>query len=379
MNPPDIASPDSNLDVTENVADASRLSWFRVTRNLLFFLVAFYVVACLLTPAQSLDPVLNAKLDYYREHKDEFDLVFLGSSRIYRCFDSRVFDEAMSDHGHAIRSFNFGLSYLRAHEMDVLVDKILAMNSSRLKYVAVELMSWDPTILENIAKHDRTIEWHTPSETLAAMRTISLIDAPLDKKIEWWSTHASNFCAKYTNHGGATRLLKLIGTPPDEYNWHWKMIERGHGFIALDDERDPTYAEQRRYFLEEDVPMRGRGKVRMYDLFVEQVNEIPAENSVAGRLDRFNVAAQLGQQRRIQLRNIAPIYVVPNVRYGTPELNLLKSAKHLDNVFTYNRPEKYPTLYDRDNYWDRGHTNRRGAAEFSKIFAADMARLLDEQ
>ncbi len=353
------------------------LSFVRGLRNIALFLVAFGVVTCFLVPPQSLDVVLRAKLDYFKQHKDEFGIVFLGTSRVYRCFDARLFDQEIAGYGHRLRSFNFGLPYHRAHEIDVFVDELLAMQPQRLKHVAIELMSWDPTILEKIATHDRTIHWHTPSQTISACRTIWLVDAPLAKKIEWWSTHLSNFCAKYTNHGGATRWISLANEHPGEYQWRKRMIERHSGFIALDDERDPAYAGRRQYFRNAFVPMDGRGEVRLYELFLEQVAEIPEENAVLGTLERFNLTAQLHQQTKIKRQGIKPIYVLPNVRFGTPDLNELRDRDLLEDVLTYNHPQQYPAIYIRDNYWDRGHLNKQGAAEFTRLFAKDMAKLME--
>jgi hypothetical protein len=41
----------------------------------------------------------------------------------------------------------------------------------------------------------------------------------------------------------------------------------------------------------------------------------------------------------------------------------------LEHSFTFNHPTQFPDLYRRDRYFDRGHLNRRGAGEFSRLLA----------
>ena len=48
----------------------------------------------------------TAKLEDFEKHKDEYDLIFLGSSQLYRHVDPVLFDKAFAEAGHPIHSFN---------------------------------------------------------------------------------------------------------------------------------------------------------------------------------------------------------------------------------------------------------------------------------
>src|SRR5262245_19965519 len=61
---------------------------------------------------------LRAKYDWYRDHKDEFDGVFIGSSRVFRGFDPLVVDGELATRGVPARTFNLGVGGMVTFEMD---------------------------------------------------------------------------------------------------------------------------------------------------------------------------------------------------------------------------------------------------------------------
>ena len=330
----------------------------RILSVALFF-ITFLGVCWLLRPGYTEDATLRAKVEYFRQHKDEFDFLFLGSSRIYRCFNSKEFDQHLAAAGIKNRSYNIAFQYHRPHEMNVLLREILASKPKRLKFVAVELMDWNPTILSAMRSHDRTPAWHTPRETWAACWTIAAAKEPLEKKIQWWTIHLSNLVARSINHGGGSRWLRQRFSAKSDEREHQRLLkkmERGDGFVALDDETEEVYAMRYNRFREQ-----------FWEIFWEQVQVIPDKNQQAGTLDHFNLAAQLDQQKVIQEAGAGALFVIPTVRQGTPVMNQL--SRHVDHFMSYNHPLKWPHLYRRNRYWDRRHMNRRGASEFTKVFA----------
>jgi len=332
-----------------------------VIRNLVLFVVTFVAVSAGLRPSYTTDKTLRAKVDYFRQHKDEFDFVFFGSSRIYRCFDSKHFDRQVSATGMPMKSYNFAFQYHRPHEMNQLIAAVLASKPKRLKTIAVELMNWNPTILAAMRTHDRTPAWHTLAESISACQTIWRAKEPFEKKIQWWTIHASNCVARWINHGGGTRWIEQHFDDPKEHTRLLAKMERGNGFVALDAETEEVYAMRFRRFRE-----------FFWDIFYKQVLMIPQKNREQGTLRHFNLSAQLAQQTMIQQSGVRALFVIPTVRQGTPVMNQL--ADHLDHFFSYNHPLRWPHLYRRDRYWDRRHMNQLGAKEFSEVFAAEFVR-----
>jgi hypothetical protein len=74
---------------------------------------------------------LDEKLRYFTEHKDEFDLLFVGSSATFRNYVPRVVDAELAAEGLEITSFNFGVVGFRSFETDFMVKWILAQHPAR--------------------------------------------------------------------------------------------------------------------------------------------------------------------------------------------------------------------------------------------------------
>jgi hypothetical protein len=336
----------------------TRTHFARVALNLLLAFVAFVGVSRFFVPSWTQDEVLEAKLEHFRQHKDEYDLVFFGSSRVLRAFAPNEFDGELTKRKRAVRSFNFGIGHMRAHETDALIERVLALHPQRLKWVLVEVMEWTPTILNRMQNHDRTIDWHTPRQTMSACRSIWRSDRPFDAKLQWIGTHWAHMAAKYTSYGDGYRRFSSPFLSEERHQAWRGVIDRSRGFISLDQERDWRYAGRRREFIE-----------KYFDVFAEQVRQIDSTNREPGHLGRFSLAAQRHQQQAIRDAGVLPIFVIPNLRWGTPSLNRLFQDGHLEHGLTFNHPSKFPNLYRRDRYFDRGHLNRRGAGEFSRLLA----------
>lgn len=344
--------------------------------NLAAFLLAFAAVARVLTPSVSTDRVLRAKLDHFQQHKDEYDLVFFGSSRIYRAFDPQVFGREMASRGRPLRAFNFGVGPMRPHELNAVIRRALATRSARPRWVMVELVDWEPTFYENMSEDPRTIDWHDLRETWSACRTEWLVDRPTGEKVDRpagdklirCGTHLSRMAEKHTNWGqGPRRIREWFGDDPLQASTR-RVVAAGDGFVAIDDETGAYYESRRRQFL-----------AKYFHPFLRKIKKIPAEQRQPATLENFNVAATSRQQAAIRAAGAEPIYVVPNLRDGTPVLHRLARDGVISNFIALNDPEELPELYEPDHYFDRGHLNRRGAELFSAELARRFADWLEER
>lgn len=339
----------------------------RWSGNLAAFLLAFAVVAGVLTPSAPSDRLLRAKLDHFRQHKDEYDLVFFGSSRVYRAFDPDAFGREVEGRGRQLRAFNFGIGAMRPHEMNAVIRRVQATKPARLRWVLVELMHWQPTILEGMSESPRTIDWHDPHETWSACRTEWLTELPTAEKLTRCGTHLSLMAAKYANWGQGPRRIDQFERDRAQASTR-PVVAEGDGFVAIDDETGSYYEGRRKTFL-----------TKYLDVFLAQIEEIPAGQRQPATLESFNLAATARQQAAIRAAGAEPIYVVPNLRWAAPVLHRLARDGMISNFIALNDPESLPELYVADHYFDRGHLNRRGAELFSVELARRFADWLDER
>lgn len=323
------------------------------------FCGAFWVVSGWFSPDFTEDRQLQAKRVHFSDHAAEYDAVFLGSSRIYRAFSSPVFNEHLpADNG--LRVFNLAVGMMRPHELNATLEWVVSQPGAAPRVVFIELMDWSPVLHPGMENHDRTIAWNHLLETFSAYRTAwrQEADSSEDRRERWRVINACTVaCLKhYTGFGQGVRWWR--GRNLDAEAHLVKVMAYADGFVAFDQETGQSYQQRRTEFLERDLP-----------IFHRQIAQIDQTNAQPGDLQHFNLQAQLQQQAWLERRGITVIYVLPNLRWGTPDLNQLRDRNLLHQVWTFNHPSSFPTLYAQEHYFDRGHLNRRGAEEFSRLMA----------
>jgi hypothetical protein len=333
-----------------------------VLRNFVCFAIGFLVISISLRPAYTNGWLLTVKQRHLEETIHEYDAIFIGSSRIYRAFDPNQFADLTSKQGQQLNAYNFGVPGLRPHEMQLQLDNIVAAKPRKLKYVLIELMEWYPPILNDLKNSDRTVHWHTLGNTVSAIQTVWLQKISLSKRLDQSLVHADRWLKRFTNYGrGLQRIAQLNALPVQT-----TTLKRQHGFVSTDQERGPYFDRRRETFLK-----------KYRDVSLKQIAEIDAKNRETGSLEEFPLNALLKQQRKLKRAGLTPIYVLPNVRWGTPGLHLLKSQEHLDNILIFNLRSEYPELYVEEHYFDRGHLNAKGASHFTRLLADQLSSLLN--
>jgi hypothetical protein len=81
---------------------------------------------------------LEAKWTDFERTADEFDIVFLGTSRVERHIDPRVVDATFAELGVQVRSYNLGLPKMSVLEGAELIRRIERRRPRRLKLVIME-------------------------------------------------------------------------------------------------------------------------------------------------------------------------------------------------------------------------------------------------
>lgn len=331
-----------------------------VVVNAILFLLAFTTVTRLVSPGFTEDRVLQAKRDHLDQHLDGYDAIFLGSSRVYRAFSPPQMNAHLEPE-QRLSIFNYAVGSMRPHELNGVLDDLLRRRPKRLKLVFIELMDWNPTILEGMQDHDRTVRWHSLSETWRALQTIGKSDQEVADKFEAANVNVVAMLKHYTNYGEGVRWF--VGRNRVRAARLEAVMAYADGFAAFDQETASFYAERRREFLERDL-----------DIFREQILRIDEINHESAELTHFNVSSIEAQQQELERAGIEVVYVIPNLRWGTPDLNQLGTDGIVKQLWTFNHPSRFPELYIEEHYFDRGHLNRRGSEEFSRVLAERYVR-----
>jgi hypothetical protein len=300
---------------------------------------------------------LEDKLRHFAVHGDEYDVIFVGSSRIERGVVPPVFDAELAARGRPLRSFNFGVAGMEAHEANALMRRMLASEPARLRWVVVELEGWDP-VLENENRFKRrAVFWHDAAETWSALRSTAALEAPLAARADLASTHLLHFAARLLALGRGPDAVRSLArtagqTSPD--------LERWQGFKPYT-ESSYRYNPLRKHFL--DHPDDYREAIRRLE---------DGAGVAASPADVAAVRAQVAMIRRVGRRSV---HLVPPSPRAVPRL-----AEHVPALLAFNRPRDYGELFAVDQRFDHEHLTQEGAERFTRLLAARFAaEVLDEE
>lgn len=304
---------------------------------------------------------MDVKLDAFERRKDEFSLVFLGSSRTMRGFVPELFDARVAEHGLELRSFNLGVPGARVTEMIYLLERLRELRPAKLRYVFV-----DPEDFEQI--HDTRnvlaqsgIIWHDPATTWLLTR--HMLDTGFGGArrnailFDHWRACAFNAL----NVGRTARWVNAaLGRRVDPGFVADSLGERGDGHTALFDEQD-TLAKRRRRF------ERGRAE---YETLVERYSEQrpppgPAPAQFAELVERI--------QTLVRELGATPVFVIQPALSWQWDLIKLAEAGQVELLLRYDDPALHPELFAHEQRFDSRHLNDDGAALFTRRLADDFA------
>lgn len=341
-------------------------------------LLAFCAVCPVLTAllerwapgARVADEVPRAKFRHFARAADDYELVFIGSSRVYREFVPSLFDAELLRHGRNTRSFNFGMQGMRHPEMRYIAQWILRRRPAALRWLVIELTG---EMTESLGRHlheenplsDRVIAWHTPALSWLVTSAFLAGDFPAADKWRALGTHALHLAYRFTNTGtGIPAGTRLLGyDPPQAFDYG-----QTGGHVSLDAE-GRTRADL----------------LRRHEAFLADPGDFEAELDALLRReappapDPHLVASLLALVAEIQAAGVEPVFVImpPHWREGVGAFTDTQTHG-LPTLFPYNDPERFPDFYDRRNLYNLRHLNEHGARLFTRRFARDFAqRCLD--
>ena len=114
--------------------------------------VTTFLITCVglhaVLPFPEIDGGVSEKFRFFSAHKDEFDTLFIGSSRIYFQISPAIFDRVTRESGLPTHSFNFGIGGMYLPESSYLLEQILNLKPRNLRWVFIEYdelqTKWSP-------------------------------------------------------------------------------------------------------------------------------------------------------------------------------------------------------------------------------------------
>ena len=333
-----------------------------------------FLIACVglhtVLPFPEIDDGVSQKFRFLSAHKDEFDTLFIGSSRVYFQISPAIFDRVTRESGTPTHSFNFGIGGMYLPESAYLLEQILNLKPRNLRWIFIEY-------------DELQTKWST--ENQSSRRALYWAD---------WK-RVSLLLRKLTDAGtgplwlpNPAKLREIILGQKDEKNTRSLLT-----FYAAQFQKNYTNvaraADVPDYFLSRDTSERRANYLgAASDGYVTKPNRMSPSQAAAyerglaaamAQSDRRPIspyAVEAYRQCAQEVRGIgaAPIFLITP---STTQLNIAcsESAGPPGVVMAFNNPRAYPSLYRSSARRDGQHLTKSGAEEFTRIVAANFVEL----
>jgi hypothetical protein len=325
----------------------------RGLRNVVLFLAALIATGMLLDrvlPAQDV-PTVTAKLDWLSSHRDSYDVLFIGSSRVRRQISPKVFDATMAARGFPTCSLNLGVDAMTFPEIGYLLDRVLERKPPKLRMVITDLNPLRREVYPANAEQSlRAIYWHdfryTMEACLAVLRDPRAKGGRSTNCGELLIAHLNLMLRRYCNLGRCYALIQ----PPGKSEAS-SIGEKDRGYFPVDELMNPAEA---RVFNEKLAEMKTPGKRR-----------IPMDPVLELVLERF--------VKKIEATGARAFFVAPPVAALAHSLLPRKTETSHPVTFEFDDPVLYESLYDPAKRYDAQHLNLAGSTEFTELLANQIA------
>lgn len=312
-------------------------------------------------------PDVHAKLMQFRAHPNDYDTLFLGTSRINFQVIPATFDQLAEAAGMPTRSYNAGVAGMRPPEDSYFFDQLLAARPRRIRWVFIELISIRPRINEELRGTMRAQYWHDWPRTLLMWqritylkpakkpRTLEKLWNELREPLAEFPEHLGHFMHEMSNLGRGDFLARQL------------LYERADWRLTLPDYLGADLAGWRETGYGEDMAPAIRAKFEKER--AERLIE-PTVHDLAEPVSQKSLEAMIARVERL---GATPILIVPPTTgkktfYPRPE----RVQKTI--VLDFNDPVRFPELYENRHRLDWDHLNTAGAEVFTRLLAEHWAR-----
>lgn len=167
-------------------------------------------------------PIVREKWDHWLKHKDEYDTLFIGTSRTYRGVSPALFDEVTAKAGVPTHSFNFGIDAMLPPEDAYVAEYILRHPPKDLKWVFIELGVFVDDFEDRDPDSIRSRHWHDWRRSSLCVQATLWPKQKSEKLKTWFRTRKDKPWPADT----AWTHLRLFGT---------RFLNLGRGAAALNE------------------------------------------------------------------------------------------------------------------------------------------------
>lgn len=300
---------------------------------------------------------VEAKWAWLGSALDDYDVVLIGSSRVYRSFAPRAIERELDALGEPRSVFNAAAPGVGALEADWLARALLEREPRRLSLLVLELQRFEPDEMRGNELARRAVHWHGPRQVAAGLRACwRRADLPGRERVRLALLHLDLGARKLASFGRGPELVAALGAGPSPAALA-EARESG-GYRPLEAEPFADVRERRAEFAEE--------RERFAELFERRRADLARRDAASLDLAALSALARAGAARGVRIA-----LVVPPGDWDPP-VELLATLDPPLPLVSYADPERHPFLYDPDQRFDRFHLTAAAAQRLSRLLARDL-------
>lgn len=342
--------------------------------NIAAFFVSFLLVCSgigVILP-EVVVPVISAKLAWLEEHEDEYNVIFLGSSRTHHQVLPDTFDSEMAKGGQEVRSFNLGAGGMRPPEDTYVLEKLLSRRTKPLRLVVVECNPVRLRLTPQLRDTVRAVYWHDNTRMGAIICSVFFNDPKkrtwekrFQKTAEVWpdfSEHIGYWVSRNSNLGRGHELLTEwagVGQSP--------MLPAADNAGRLDGFQPYPQAE----------PMNAEKYAAQIAKYEKELSEMRANPAKWNADDMVSLEELRTKRRFIERTGARMVLVIPPYIGG--HLFRPNLAAGVLPVLDFSSYEKYPELFTYEHRADVGNTNMRGSQIYTRLLARELLVSLQKE
>jgi hypothetical protein len=307
-------------------------------------------------------PNVHAKYTHFTEHANDYNTLFIGTSRINYQVIPAEFDQLTKAAGVPTESFNAAVAAMRPPEDAYFLDQLLAARPQRLRWVFVELGWIRASISDDQIGTVRAQYWHdwprlwliwqsvTQLKPSEKKRTPKRVWREVREPLAEFPQHAMLFLREMTNLGRGDILTRQLLYPP--IDWRptlpnylgpdlagWVETSRGE---AMTPENQAMFEKERADRLAEPAKPD----------FGDPVSQRALDEMIA----------------KIERSGATPVIVIPPIT-SKKTFAVTPERARRTMVLDFNDLQRYPELYENKHRIDTHHLNTAGAKVFTRLLA----------
>jgi hypothetical protein len=349
-----------------------RKTVIRALTNSAIGVIAFLITCVglrIVLPFPEIDGGVSQKFRFFAAHKDEFDTLFIGSSRVYFQISPAIFDRVTRESGMPTHSFNFGVGGMYLPETSYLLEQILNLKPRNLRWVFIEYDELQTKWSSENQTSRRALYWADWKRVSLLMR--KLTDAGTDPL--WLPSPAKlrDIVLRQEDEKNTRSLLTFYAS---QFEKNYTNVARATDVLAYFFGRDPKGRRARYLGAASDgyVTRPNRMSPDQVAAYERGLAAAMAQTDTSP-LSPYAVEAYRQCAQEVRKIGAMPIFLItPN----TTQINVATESTGLtDVVMAFNNPRTYPSLYRSSVRRDGQHLTKSGAEEFTRIVAANFVEL----